>query len=157
MRFCHESIVINLALVTRSIAGLENQASVLYVLTLSASSELGFDLCCLIFVALCLYLSRHCFFALFFNFHFIQCKMKWTRAFLTNSVCGKFINNSPRGHQRWDILKSEISQKILVFLTKVYHQINVFSNSNSSSIFFSNLRFFSYVCATNIFSASLEE
>ena len=63
----------------------------------------------------------------------------------------------PRGHQRWDFLKSEISQKIWVFLTKLCHQINVFSNSNSSSSFFSNLRFFSNVRATNIFSASPEE
>ena len=74
-----------------------------------------------------------------------------------------FVNNPlnyfiwPRGHQSWDFLKSEISQKIWVLLTKLCHQMNVFSNSNSSASFFSNLRFFSNVRATNIFSASPEE
>lgn len=53
-----------------------------------------------------------------------------------------------RGHQRWDFLKSEISQKIWVFLTKLCHQIYFFSNSDLSLSFFSK-RFVSNTSANN--------
>ena len=49
----------------------------------------------------------------------------------------------PRGHQRWDFLKSQISQNIWVFLTKVCHQTYFSSNSELSLSIFSKIWDFS--------------